>query len=72
MFVNATKIYQFKAKHSEIKYYTLFLGNISKDFTINNMKKTGLGEVTKLFSVDFNHIDTNDVLDIYKYLMKRT
>ena len=40
LFVNATKIYQFKAKKSEIKDYTLCLGNISKDFTINNMKKT--------------------------------
>ena len=39
LFVNATKMYQFKAKDSEIKYYTLCLGNISKDFTINNMNK---------------------------------
>ena len=39
LFVNATKIYQFKAKLSEIKSYTLCLGNISKDFTINNIKK---------------------------------
>ena len=38
LFVNATKIYHFKAKNSEIKDYTLCLGNISKDFTINNMK----------------------------------
>ena len=38
-FVSATKMYQFKVKDSEIKYYTLCLGNISKDFTINNMKK---------------------------------
>ena len=30
-FVNATKIYQFKAKNSEIKDYALCLGNISKD-----------------------------------------
>ena len=30
MEVNATKIYQFKAKDSEIKYYILCLGNISK------------------------------------------
>ena len=37
--VNTTKIYQFKAKDSEIKDYTLWLGNISKDFAINNMKK---------------------------------
>ena len=39
LFVNATKIYQFKAKCSEIKDYALHLGNISKDFIINNMKK---------------------------------
>ena len=38
-FVNATKIYQFKAKDSEIKDYALCLGNVSKDFKINNMKK---------------------------------
>ena len=39
LFVNANKIYQFKARDSEIKDYALCLGNISKDFTINNMKK---------------------------------
>ena len=32
LYVNATKIYQFKAKDSEIKDYTLCLGNISKIF----------------------------------------
>ena len=31
LFVNATRIYQFKAKYSEIKKYHLYLGNISKD-----------------------------------------
>ena len=35
-------MHQFKAKDSERKNYSQFLGNISKDFTINNMKKTGL------------------------------
>ena len=39
LFVNATKVYQFKAKDSEVKDYALCLGNVSKDFTINNMKK---------------------------------
>ena len=42
LFVNATKIYQFKAKDSEIKDYTLCLGNISKDFSINNNKTEDL------------------------------
>ena len=38
--VNATKINQFKVRNSEIKDYALCLTNISKDFTINNMKET--------------------------------
>ena len=43
-----------------------------KDFAINNMKKTGLKGVMKFFSVDFNPIDINHILDIHKYLMKKT
>ena len=33
----------------EIKDYALCLGNISQDFTINNMKKTGLKGVEFFF-----------------------
>ena len=36
------------------------------------MKKTGLKGFVIFCSVDFNPIDTNDILDIHKYLMKRT
>ena len=36
------------------------------------MKKMGLKGVVNCFSVDFNPIDTNDILDIHKYLVKRT
>ena len=32
LFVNATKVYQFKAKNSEIKAYALSLGNVKKRF----------------------------------------
>ena len=32
----------------------------------------GLGRVVKYFSVGFNLIDTNGILDIHKYLMKIT
>ena len=35
LFLNATKLYQFK----EIKIYALCLGNISGDFSANNIKK---------------------------------
>ena len=57
LFVNATKIYQLKAKYSEIRDYTLYLGNISKDYIINNMKKKkGLKGSEKCFFVYFNPI----------------
>ena len=49
LFVNDTKIYQFKAKDSEMKDYALFLGNISKYFTNNNIKKAGLKRFAKFF-----------------------
>ena len=49
LFVNATKIYQFKAKNSEIKDYTLCLGRISKDFTITDMKKNRIKRSCKIF-----------------------
>ena len=39
LFVNATKINQFKARNSEIKRYPLCLRCISGDFPNNNMKK---------------------------------
>ena len=34
------------------------------------MKKTGLKGSVKFFSVDFNPIDTNNILDILRYAMK--
>ena len=37
LFVNATKTYQFKSKDSETKDHILCLGNISNNFTINDM-----------------------------------
>ena len=39
LYVNAINVYQFKSKDSEIKPYPPCLGNISKEFTVNNMKK---------------------------------
>ena len=39
LFVNGTEIHKFKAKDSEIVAAPLCLGNISKDFCVDNMKK---------------------------------
>ena len=38
-FVNVTEICKFKAKNSEIVASPLCLGNISKDWSVDNMKK---------------------------------
>ena len=52
IFANATKIYQFKAKDSEIKGYTTCFSNISKDFTTNNMKQAESKGSAEHFYVD--------------------
>ena len=39
LFANGVKIYKFKAKDSEINVAPLCLGNVSKDFSFDNMKK---------------------------------
>ena len=49
LFVNATKIYQLKGKDLGIKPYPLCLGNISKYFTINIMKKNRIKRKCKFF-----------------------
>ena len=71
LFVNGTEIYKFKAKDSEIGTTSLCIGNISKDFSVDNMKKTGLNEYVYDFSVDYDAIVVDDILEIHKYLMKK-
>ena len=71
MFVNGTEIYKFKAKDSEIVAASLCLGNISKDWSVYNMKKTGFNGYVHDFSVDYDAIAIDDILGIHKYSMKR-
>ena len=42
LFVNDTEIIKFKAKDSEIVATPLYLGSILKDFSVDNLKGTGL------------------------------
>ena len=44
LFVNGTETHKFKTKNSEIIAATVCLGNISRDFSVDNIKKTGLNE----------------------------
>ena len=69
--MNGIKNYKFKAKDSEIVVTPLCLGNISKDWTVDKMKKTGFNGYMYDFSVDYDATDVDDIKDIHKYLMKK-
>ena len=69
LFANSVEIYKFKAKDSEINTAPLCLGNISKDFAADEMKKTGLFGYVCRFSVVYNPADATDILDINKYVV---
>ena len=64
--MNGTEIYKFKTKDSEIAASPLCLGNISKDWSTDNMKKTGFNGYVYDFSVYHD-----DIKNIHKYLMKK-
>ena len=69
LFVNGTKIHKFKAKDSEIVPNNLCLEIVSKGFPASNMKKTGFNGHIYDFSVDYDEIDIDDILDIHKHLI---
>ena len=71
LFVNGKEIHKFKAKDSEIVATPLCLGNISKDWSIDNMKKAGLNGYVYDFVVDYDAIAVDDILDIHNYFMKK-
>ena len=55
--------------NSEIVGTPLCLGNISKDWSADNMKKAGFNAY--YFSTDYKATDVDDIKDIHKYLMKK-
>ena len=71
LFVNGTDICKFKAKDSEIVASPLCLQNISKDWSTDNMKKTGLTGYVYHFSADYSTVTVDDIKDIHNYLMKK-
>ena len=77
LFVNGKEIIKFKAKDSETVASPLCLGNISKDWSTDNMKKTGLNGYVYEFNVDYNdfnklNINANKVIPfIHNYLMAK-
>ena len=71
LFVNDTEIIKFKAKYSEIVATPLCLGNITKELYEGNTKKIGLNGYVYDFSVDYDAIAVDDILDTHNYLMKK-
>ena len=68
---NGVKIHKFKAKDSKTKPYLLCSENISKDVTVNNMKKTALNGKVYHFFVSYETTDVSDIEVIHKYLMRK-
>ena len=66
LFVNDTQIIKFKAKDSQIVATPLCLGNISKDFFVDKLHRYVYD-----FSVAYDGIAVDDILDIHKQLMKK-
>ena len=71
LFANGTEIIKFKAKYSNIIATPLCLGNIWNDWSVDNLKDTGLNGYVYDFSVDYDSTDVNDIKDIHNYLMKK-
>ena len=61
----------FKAKDSLIVATPLCLGNISKYWSVDIMKRTKFNGYVYGFSVDYDAIEVDDILDIHNYLMKK-
>ena len=59
------------SKDSDINAASLCLGNVLKDFSVDNMKSIGLCWCVYDFPVDYDSTDVADILDIYKYLMRK-
>ena len=64
-----------KAKNSAIVATPLCLGNISKNWSVNNMKKTGLNGYVYEFRVDYRDLNllniTKNVPILYDYFMTK-
>ena len=73
LFVNGKEIEKFKGKDSEIVGSLLCLGNISKDWSTDNMKRTGLNGYVYEFNVDYTEFNKVDIAEsmpfVHKYFM---
>ena len=64
LFVIGRDIYKFKAKDSELVATPLGLGNVPKDWTVDNMKKTGLNGYVYDVTLDYDASAVDNIFDI--------
>ena len=64
-------VQKFKAKDSKIAATPFCLRNISKDWSVDNMKKTRFNGYVYDFSIDYDAIAVDDIKDIHEYLIKK-
>ena len=62
LFVNGVEIITFKAKDPDINAIPLCIGNISKNFSVDNLKKTGLNGYFSGFSLDYDSIAVDETI----------
>ena len=61
------KFTNLKQKILRLWQFLYVQGNVSKDWSVDNMKKIGLNDYVYDFSVDYDTIAGDDILDIHKY-----
>ena len=65
LLVNGIEIYKIKAKDCEILVVPICLGNISKDWSVDVMKRTGFTDYVYGFSVDYEAIAVVRILKVF-------
>ena len=65
LFANGTEVYKFKAKDSEVVVGPICLGNMSKDWSVDNMKRTRFNGCVYNSSADYVSVAVDDIKDIH-------
>ena len=71
LIVNCIELIKFKSKDFGVITDPLCLGNISKDFSTNDMKNMGLYGNVYDFNLCYQDISVDNMLNIHKYLIKK-
>ena len=68
MYVNKKKIFKLEV-NGNIGWPNICLGSVSSDFTKDEQEEISLNDTVFDFSVDYNSIKKEDILNIHEYLM---